>query len=124
MPEGPDLYKSVDQKITKIREKTDFLVNQSVSAEVRDKAAYFLHHDWKEKSREEKDTIMIKCPAIPTKIDVRFRNEFLRFRSALVRFQELKTISMKSDHVYNSLAKQLLFTKGTFKIFIVFYHMT
>ena len=112
LPVGPQIYRAVDQKITKMREKTDFLRNQSVQAEVRDKCATFLYKDWRKKTPEEKDVIVIKCPAIPTKLEVRFRNEYSRFQSALVRHAVLKTISMQPDHIYNGLAKSLLFTKG------------
>ena len=115
-PLGPQVYRAMDIKITKLREKTDFLRNQSVPAEVRDKCAIFLHSDWRQKTPEEKDFFTIKCPAIPTKMEVRFRNEYLRFQGALIRSTVLKTISMQPDHIYYTLAKSLLFTKGTITI--------
>ena len=80
--------------------------------EVRDKAAFFLHHDWRSKTAEEKDTININCPQIPMKHEVRFRNEFLRFQAVLVRSVVLKNISIQPDHLYYQTAKSLLFTRG------------
>ena len=115
---GPQIYRAVDQKITKLREKTDFLRNQSVPIEVRDKCATYLHNDWRDKTAEEKDCLTIKCPAIPTKIDVRFRNEFLRFQASLVRLAVLKTISMQPEHIYYNLAKTMLFSKGKILIYM------
>ena len=100
--------KELDQKITQIRNKSDFLRNQSISAENRDRVGSLLYPDWRKFDAVRKSDINLTVPAIPMKNEIRFRNEIQRFETTLIRHYELQSISYDNQNRHYAVAKTLL----------------